>query len=101
MVQIRVDGRNVNWNLLYMIKQGTKNGRNWILWFACHPWSIQHGQAATDWNLKKFLKNYHIIFQKNHLLEEAIALLLMIYNLLMKEKICLIYKLSSFAIIGG
>ena len=72
IVQIRIDGPDVNWKLLD-IKQdrSNKNPRGLkMLGFGSCVTHVIHGafgtaKSAADWNLKMFLKNCHSIFKKS------------------------------------
>ena len=68
-----MDGPNINWKLLSMIKED-QSGRNpqapKVLEIGSCSLHVIHGafgtaESATDWNLRKFLKNCHSIFKKS------------------------------------
>ena len=72
MIQIGMDGPNINWKLLSMIKED-QSDRNpqapKVLEIGSCSLHVIHGafgtaESATDWNLRKFLKNCHSIFKK-------------------------------------
>ena len=67
MIQTGMDGPNINWKLLSMIKED-QSDRNpqapKILEIGSCSLHVIHGafdttESATDWNLRKFLKNCH------------------------------------------
>ena len=68
-----MDGPNINWKLLSMIKED-QSDRNpqapKVLEIGSCSLHVIHGafgtaESATDWNLRKFLKNCHSIFKKS------------------------------------
>ena len=75
MIQIGMYGPNINWKLLNMIKEKEDQfDRNPqapnILEIGSCSLHVIHGafgtaESATDWNLRKFLKNCHSIFKKS------------------------------------
>ena len=73
MIQIGMDGPNINWKLLSMIKED-QSDRNpqapKVLEIGSFSLHVIHGafgtaESATDWNLRKFLKNCLSIFKKS------------------------------------